>query len=261
MKGIVQLLVFGLLIGISSSCGVNSNLMFKSSGAEVIKDDIPISPEDAYRLSPDDRFIFTMTANNGQRIIDMGIGVMPEGSGGRAQGGAGRGSGIDYLIRPDGIAELPIVGEVKMAGMTIKEAQDHLASLYAKDYEKPFLQLEVTNRRVIVFPGSGGQAKVVPIANNNTTLLEAIALAGGITDRGRAKKVKVMRKTASGRKIYEVDLSTMSGIKYADMIVQANDYIYVEPVGRLARELLSEISPILSLVTSAIVVISVVSNL
>ena len=261
MKSITGLLFLCLWVLICS-CGVNSNLMFKSSDAEVITDDIPISPDEAYRLAPDDRFVFTMTANDGKRIIDMGTGVMPEGAtGGMVQRQGMQGSGIDYLVRPDGIAELPLIGEVSVAGMTIKEAQDHLASLLSKEYEKPYVQLEVTNRRVIVFPGSGGEAKVVPIANNNTTLLEAIALAGGITDRGRAKKIKVMRKTSSGRKIYEVDLSTMKGVKYADMIVQANDYIYVEPTGRLVLETISEVSPILSIITSAIVVISVVSNL
>lgn len=261
MKSITGLLFLSLWVLICS-CGVNSNLMFKSSDGEVITDDIPIAPDEAYRLAPDDRFIFTMTANDGKRIIDMGTGVMPEGSSGGMMQRAGMGgSGINYLVRPDGIAELPLLGEVKLSGMTIKESQDYLASLFSKEYESPYVQLEITNRRVIVFPGSGGEAKVVPIANNNTTLLEAIALAGGITDRGKAKKIKVMRKTSSGRKIYEVDLSTMKGIKYADMIVQANDYIYVEPTGRIARELLSEVAPILSLITSTIVVISVVSNL
>lgn len=261
MKSLIRLLFLSVTVFISS-CGVNSNLMFKSTGGEVITENIPIAPEEAYRLAPDDRFVFVMTANDGKRIIDMGTGVMPEGSaGGMAQRAGMGGSGMDYLVRPDGIAELPILGEVKIAGMTIKESQDHLASLYSKEYEKPYVQLEVTNRRVIVFPGSGGEAKVVPIANNNTTLLEALALAGGITDRGRAKKIKVMRKTSSGRMIYEVDLSKMEGIKYADMIVQANDYIYVEPVGRLAREVLSEISPILSIITSSIIVVTVIANL
>lgn len=260
MKGVIRLLFLCLPVLICS-CGVNSNMMFKSSDTEVIKEDIPIAPDEAYRLAPDDRFFFKLSTNNGKRTIDMSAGVMPEGSvGGGMMRQGGGGSGIDYIIRPDGIAELPVLGEVAIAGLTIKESQDLLADLYGKEYEDPFVQLEVTNRRVIVFPGDAGAAKVVAIKNNNTTLLEVIALSGGISDRGKAKKIKVMRKTSSGRKIYEVDLSTMEGIKYADMIVQANDYIYVEPTGRLLRETLSEFAPVLSLVNTVFFFVSIFSN-
>ena len=62
-------------------------------------------------------------------------------------------------------------------------------------------------KRVIVFPGNGSDAKVIPLTNNNTTLTEAIAMAGGITDRGRANHIKVMRRVGSERKVYKIDLS------------------------------------------------------
>lgn len=243
------------------SCGVNSNLMFKNAkDTPVITDNIPITPEEAYRLAPDDKFIFTLYANNGKQLIDMVSGAMAQTNGAGGQR-LGMQNTINYLIRPDGISELPILGEVKIAGLTVKEAQDLLAKQYSKEYTSPFVQLEVTNRRVIVFPGNGGDAMVVPIMNNNTTLLEALALAGGITERGKAKKIKIMRNTLQGRVIYEIDLSTMSGIKYADMVVQANDYIYVEPSAQITREVFREIGPVLSIISTTIVVLSLLSRL
>jgi polysaccharide export outer membrane protein len=235
--------------------------MFKNEkDIPVITDNIPIMPEEAYRLAPDDKFVFTLYANNGKQLIDIVSGALAEANGGSRQQ-LGMKNTIDYLIQPDGISELPILGEVKMAGLTLKEAQDLLAEKYSKEYTSPYVQLEVTNRRVIVFPGNGGDAMVVPIKNNNTTLLESLALAGGITERGKAKKVKIMRNTSEGRVIYEVDLSTISGIKYADMVVQANDYIYVEPSAQITREVFREIGPILSILSTTIVVLSVLSRL
>ena len=57
--------------------------------------------------------------------------------------------------------------------------------------------------------------------------MEVIALAGGIAERGRADKVKLMRNVGGKRIVYVLNLSTIEGLKYADMIVQANDYIYI----------------------------------
>ena len=262
MKVLSRIVFLGLLFVIYS-CGVNSNLMFKTKDADnkVITDDIPITPEEAYRLAPEDKFIFTLYSNKGKRIIEVVSGV-----GGTQAGGTqriGMTNSIDYWIRPDGKVNLPLVGDVDLAGLTVKESQDLLSELYAKEgYTSPYVQLEVTNRRVLVFPGKGGQAQVVPIVNNNTTLLEAIALAGGIDERGKSKIIKVMRKTSEGRVTYQMDLSSLDGLKYADMIVQANDYIYVEPSRQLGREVFAEIGPYLSIITtSAFITFSIIRML
>ncbi|HLW29851.1 MAG TPA: polysaccharide biosynthesis/export family protein [Brumimicrobium sp.] len=252
---ITLLLFFGISLALSS-CGVNSHIMFKTTKEDVIVDNIPISPSDAYRLAPDDKFSFIMYVEGGKRIIDLGSGINT-GDDAQTQSSVQ----IEYLVRNDGKVDLPILGLVDVFGLTIIEVQDKLRELYAVNYIDPFIQVEVTNRRVIVFPGTGGDAKVVPITNNNTTLMEAIALAGGITERGKANKVKVMRQTKEGREVYEIDLSTIGGLKYADMIVQSNDYIYVEPAKQLTRELLKEATPIISLISSAIVIISVILTL
>lgn len=258
MKLIKSLLLFiGVLI-VFTSCGVNSHIMFKTTDAEVITENIPVSPMDAFRLAPDDKITFTLFVENGKRIIDVSTGIGVQGSGSQQLGAAGS---IQYLVRQDGSVELPMLGLVQVEGMSIIEVQDKLKGLYSVNYIDPFIQVEVTNRRVIVFPGTGGDAKVIPIMNDNTTLMEAIALAGGITERGKAKMIKVMRQTDDGRKVYQIDLSTLDGLKYADMIVQSNDYIYVEPTKQLSREFLKEVTPIISLISSAILVITVFSTL
>lgn len=241
-----------------TSCGVNSHIMFKGDNSEVVKDEIPLSPEEAYRISPDDKITFTMYTEDGKRIVEVMSGV------GGEQGAAGRigqGADIEYLVRSDGTVELPVVGKVNVQGLSVVESQKKIADLFSKKYKDPFVQVEVTNRRVIVFPGTGGDAKIVPLKNNNTTLMEVIASAGGITERGKSNEIKVIRKTPEGRKIYLIDLSTLDGLKYADMVVQSSDYIYVEPTKQLSREVLKEAAPIFSLISSAVVVVSVILSL
>jgi len=120
----------------------------------------------------------------------------------------------------------------------------------------------VNSRQVVVFPGGGGDAKVVILENTNTTLLEVLGLAGGVNKRGNASKVKMFRHDASGKRlVYQFDLSDISGLQYADIVMQGDDVVYVQPNPDLAREILADITPIITLFTSVLLVIAVTRNL
>lgn len=248
-------LVVIVLALIASSCGINSNFMFKTD-TDFVYDSIPEQEKiTEYRISPDDLLQFRLFANDGFKIIDITSGADDSPNRNNI---FNRNNNLDYLVQKDSTVKLPILDEVKIAGLTVEEAADTLEKLYQEYYVDPFAQVTVSNKRVVVFPGNGGSAKVITLNNNNTTLLEALAQAGGITERGKAKKIKIMRNVNGEREVYLVDLSTIDGLKHADMIVQANDYIYVDPVPQISRELLQEIAPIVSIISSAAVVISIV---
>ena len=226
-----------------SSCGINSNLMFKEAKGEVNSDSIPLVPEHDYAISVDDKISFRLSTNEGTEIIEQmaGIGLVSYEQ-----------FIQEFTVRRDGKVELPVLGKIKVAGLTIEACEDTLTVLFSHEYIEPFVQVWVTNQRAIVFPGNGSDATVVPLTNANTTLMEAIASAGGITDRGKASKVKLMRKVNGKRQVYTIDLSTIDGLKYADMIVQANDYIYVEPTADIGQGITESISPVISILSGVL---------
>jgi polysaccharide export outer membrane protein len=151
---------------------------------------------------------------------------------------------------------------VHVQGRTIRDAEMYLEGLYTEYYNRPFVQLTVINRRAIVFPGSSGEARVVTLDNNSSTLTEVLAQAGGITPRGNASKVKLFRrKEGGGREVYMFDLSDIEGLKYADLIVQGDDIIYVQPNPELAREFLQDLAPLITLLTTTVLVIGLVQAL
>jgi polysaccharide export outer membrane protein len=211
-----------------------------------IKDSISIKES---KISPNDIFEFRLFSNDGFKLIDL---TSLNGNVNLSQA-----SVLQYLIENDGTVKLPVLGSVKLSGFTIREAENFLESKYSQYYVKPFVLLKITNKRVIIFPGAGGTAKVLPITNNNTTLIEAIALAGGLPEYAKAYKIKVIRGDPQKPTVYLIDLSTISGIASGSMVVQANDIIYVEPRIRFSSEVLKEIEPVLSLVTSAFLVYTV----
>jgi polysaccharide export outer membrane protein len=228
--------------------------MFKAPKGDHAKNDsIPMFPSEEYTISVDDKLTFSLSTNNGTKIIESMSGI-------RADGAGSSGASNEYIVRKSGKAELPILGEVHVQGLTISKCEDTLQQLFSKEYQDPFVQLKVTNQRVIVFPGNGSDARVIPLLNSNTTLMEAIAQAGGITERGKANTIKLMRRENGERKIYKIDLSTIEGLKYVDMVVQANDYIYIEPTADLAKETIKEVAPIVSIISSAIILFTVFTN-
>lgn len=250
-----RLFLFTLVLGVFSGCTINNSIILKSD-RDFVFDSIPeeMSTID-YRISPNDVVEFRLFANEGFKLIDVANSTQT----GNNQL-LNRQGGFTYVVETDSMVNLPIVGRMKLAGMTLKEAEVMLEDKFSAFYNRPYVILNVSNRRVIVFPGSGGGAKVVSLRNNNTTLLEVIASAGGVADRGRSKSIRLIRGENDDRKVYNIDLSTMEGLKYIDIIVQANDVIYIEPAPELARELLKDATPVITLITSAITVWLVVNR-
>ncbi len=246
--GLILTLVF------LQSCGVNSNVMLKApKGEHANIDSLPLRPITEYQIGTEDKIIFSISTNDGTKLIESLSNVSDK--------GVNAGFSPEFVVRPDSTVDFPVIGRVVVAGLTIPQCEKKLSTEFSKTYQSPFVQVRITNQRVIVFPGGGGDAKVIPLLNSNTTLMEAIAQAGGIPDRGNASIVKLMRKENGVRKVYTIDLSTEEGLKFTDVVLQANDYVYVEPNPQVGREIVKEAAPIVSLIASVLIIITFINRL
>lgn len=257
MKKTLFLLVPALLIlATMSSCRMlNPSIMLQSKKSypyDSLKLDSAFFQVQEYRIAPNDLIEMRFFANNGFEILDLTR---------TNQGQVNRTSYSDiiYNVDIDGTAELPIIGRIKLAGYTIRQATDTLEKHYSEFYEKPYVLLRVMNKRVIVYPGNEGAGKVVPLTNNNTTLIEALAATGGVSKEGKAYRIKLIRNNGNPAKpdVYLFDLSKMDHVAQANIIVQANDVIYVEPRRNIPQEALREISPILTMISSVFILIAI----
>jgi polysaccharide export outer membrane protein len=229
---------------------------------DFVFDSIPENTVDEYVISPGDQIQFRLFSNGGFSVIDIASGA-GSGNGNNSSVALARNINVSYLVQNDGNVKIPILGETPITGKTILEAQAYLEELYSSFYVDPFLQLNVMNKRVIVFPGSGSSAQVVTLQNNTTTLMEVLAQVGGISSNSKASTIKVMRiiDGKEEREVYKIDLSKISGLPDGDMVILADDIIYVEPNANIAREILQDIAPIISLVSSTVVFYFTMRNL
>ncbi len=233
---------------------INPSVMFRTDGNYPIQIDQTIANKE-YRLAPNDILGLSVYTNDGFKLVDLTAGAL--------QGGISFNqstSGLQYTVDSEGSVKLPIIGTVKVRDYTIKEAERFLEEQYSAFYNKPFVILHVLNRRVLVFPGSGGAGKVVTMTNENTTLIEALALAGGITETGKAYRIKLIRGDTRNPQVQLIDLSTIEGMRQSNMQLQANDIIYVEPVPRISQQILAQITPIIGILTSMLLIYDIVIN-
>ena len=241
---------------LNSCANVNSNVLFKIPKGENFQyDSLPLKPSQDYIMGPGDRFNFLFSTNKGEKLI-MGLSGV---KGVESQSFIQSTIIQDYLVRTDGTAEIPIIGIIKVQGKTVIQLRDTLTQILSKDYIEPFVQIRLTNQRVIIFNGRGS-AQVVVLNNLNTTLLETLAMSGGLGNDSKANSIKLIRRVDNKREVYKIDLSTIHGMKQAEMIVQSSDYIYVDFKPRLASSFLSEVSPWLSLFTTTLALLTLIQK-
>ncbi len=236
-----------LLLFLFDSCTINSNRMLRTSKDYQFDTITSLMNDVEYKIAMNDQLIFQLYTNNGFQLIDM-FNENGTNQNRMMMGGGMNGNfGINYMVRQDSLVELPIVGDVNLVGQTAREAELYLEELFSEFYVDPYVFLRVNSRRIFLFSGStGGEAQVIPLTFNNMTLFEVLATAGGIRKDNNARKIKIIRKTKEGIKIFKVDLSTIDGIQHGNMIMQSHDIIYIQPNINIIPEIMEDINPILS---------------
>jgi polysaccharide export outer membrane protein len=217
-----------------------------------------------YIIRPGDYIRLDVFTNDGERLIDPNFELMAAGANNQQM--AQMKDRFVYLVMEDGTCRIPKIGTISLEGLTINEAEELLQESYDDYYKESFVKIRPANRRAVVLGGINGmQARgagglVVPLDNENMTILEVLALAGGVEQGGKVSSIKLIRGSLNEPKVYDIDLSTIAGMKQSGMIVESGDVIYVEPWRRPFRETVRDVSPILSVITSVTTLVFVIQN-
>jgi polysaccharide biosynthesis/export protein len=245
IKQLVFLVIIAMLAG---SCKfLNPSQMLKAP-KDYPYGSLPKIKDVETRLNPNDQISMLLLTNDGFKLLDLvGEDRLTNNQ---------LGNSINYRVEYDGLVNIPFLGRVKLGGLTMREAEMFLEEEFAKYYIQPFVILKITNRKVMVFTGLDGAAKVVQLLDENTDLLRVIATSGGIAKTGRAYDIKVIRGEFSDPKVFHFNIRTIEGLKEVGFMMQSNDVVYVTPSPQVARTLLTEIGPYLSLLTTLLLVLN-----
>lgn len=138
---------------------------------------------------------------------------------------------LDRTVRVNsrGLISMPLLGALNAAGMTSNELEDHIAAKLQEQYmQNPQVSVfikEFTSQRVTI-EGQVVKGGIFPITGS-TTLLQALALAGGVNDLAE-KSVSVFRLTGGGtRELLAYDVERIRNGNVLDPTLRNNDIVVV----------------------------------
>lgn len=154
------------------------------------------------------------------------------------------------LIPNDGTVRLPLVGVVKIAGLTENGAAEKLTNVYKEYLKNPFTSVKILNQRLFVL-GEVRRPGVVQVTNGTMSLFEALGQSGDLTDDAQRSNVKIIRGGLRSPMVKEINLADISDIKLTSLILQPNDIVYVQPRSMKAYNVaFKEQMPFFDLLTS-----------
>lgn len=210
-----------------------------------------------YTIQENDLIELKVYTNGGELIIDPNYEITKEiNAGGRVQQVR---ENPQFLVRKGGYVKLPLVGDMKVSGLTLHQTDSLLEKAYASYYEGVYVMTRYVNKRVIVLGATGG--KVIPLQHEDVNLLEVLAMAGGTDMQARVDNIRLIRGDLTNPEVHVINISTIEGMAQASLKVLPNDIIYVEPIQRITAEAIRDITPVLGLVTSLVTLALLVSRL
>jgi polysaccharide export outer membrane protein len=211
------------------------------------------SSKKEYVIQPYDKIALRVMSNLGESLF--GTGSISSGGSSNSQG---KQAGLEFPVEFDGMVKIPIVGRIPISGKTIREAEQYLETLFSDYFVDPFVLLQVTNRKVMIFMNSGTSATIIEMPTENLTLIEAIAQAGGLSSISKSYKIKLIRGDLTNNpEIYYWNISKLSELKDSNIILEANDIIYIDSKPQYVYRILTEISPYLTLTTTIVTIYGV----
>ena len=137
-----------------------------------------------------------------------------------------------YLVDNQGNIDFPIIGTVKLGGLTKSEAEQLIEkriSPYVSGDEQPIVTVRMVGYQISVL-GEVNRPGTFTVSREKITILEALAQAGDLTIHGIRNNVKLIREDASGTKnIVELNLNDANLINSPYYYLQQNDVVYVTP--------------------------------
>ncbi len=222
--------LFFLAVMVLGGCTMNSEfrLFNEDDSASVIRQtsdkDFKKDMEFEWKIAKGDRISITAYnqsagANQLNQLLSTG---------GEAAQNTMRVGDEGVLIGNEGTVILPLVGKVKISGLTEAEAGEKLIKEYQKYLRTPYVTVKILNQKLFVL-GEVSQPGTVLVTHGTMTLYEALATSGDLTDDAMRTNIKIIRGNLRNPEVHEVDLTDMSTLRFASLMLHPNDVVYVQP--------------------------------
>jgi polysaccharide export outer membrane protein len=167
----------------------------------------PFAPSSTPSISPSD--------NSGNATIGVPVSALPQNA------------STGYLVDPAGNIEIPLLGPVKVGGLTTSAAKDTIKNRLRSWVKEPTVNVRFVNYKISVM-GEVVHPAVYIIPNEKVTLPEAISMAGDLTPYARYDNILIIRNDEGKKEFGRVNLNNREVFTSPYYYLHSGDIIYVE---------------------------------
>jgi polysaccharide export outer membrane protein len=146
-----------------------------------------------------------------------------------------QGAGTGFLVDNNGNIEYPQIGGIHVEGMTKEELAETIKKKLEGQLNQPSVIVRFANFHVTVL-GEVGHPATITLPTEKVTILEALGMAGDISEFGRKDNVKVIREVNGEKQIGTIDLTSHNMFNSPYFQLQQNDYILVDQATRKLKQ-------------------------
>ncbi|WP_339923297.1 polysaccharide biosynthesis/export family protein [uncultured Cyclobacterium sp.] len=134
---------------------------------------------------------------------------------------------VGYLVDQQGNIEIPLIGSMKVAGLTTAEIRNNLKNLLLTYLSEPVVNIRILNFKISVF-GDVLKPGVYDVQNERITIAEALSLAGDLQITA-VRQIMLVREFEGKREYIPVDLTSKKMFESPYYYLKNNDVLYVQP--------------------------------
>ena len=220
----IQKLLFLIGIVAFSSCVSKKDIVYFQND-EI--DQAKVSNSYKTIIKPDDLLQITITALDIEAVRPFNLAAVTYSTSSNSAIGVAQQQ--TYLVDTKGEIEFPVLGKIKIGGLTRDEAINLLKGKLSPDYIKePNINIRIANYKISVM-GDVQRPGSYNIPNERITILDALALAGDVNISAQRNNILIIREEGAKKVQYRVDLRSNKLLTSAVYYLQQNDVVYVEP--------------------------------
>ena len=134
-----------------------------------------------------------------------------------------------YTVDKDGQIDFPIVDKLHVEDLTVEEIRTKIQSVVDEYLVGATVFVKMVNFNVTIL-GEVRRPGKFKVYQDQINIFEAVAMAGDLSDFAARSKVKLVRQTENGYKVYNIDLTQDNIITSDYYFIMPNDIIYIEPL-------------------------------
>lgn len=174
------------------------------------------------KLQPDDLLSIVVTAENPEVTTPFNLPVIQGDVVANSQ------TGRTFLIDNDGYIDYPVLGRIKLGGLTRTEATEKVTKLVSNYINEPIITMRIMNYKISVL-GEVAHPGSYNVNGERITVLEALSLAGDLTIYGKRQNI-ILIHDDEGKKTYtRIDLTDAQLLDSPNYYLAQNDILIVEP--------------------------------